>query len=70
MFWMTEPYHKRRGGPCRVVGYYWQPTLGVLSAVLICTPIWLFKQLTNVIQLVDSMKEVAALDAAERARHT
>eukprot|EP00669_Euglena_mutabilis_P000195 TRINITY_DN10264_c0_g1_i1.p2 TRINITY_DN10264_c0_g1~~TRINITY_DN10264_c0_g1_i1.p2 ORF type:complete len:209 (-),score=84.27 TRINITY_DN10264_c0_g1_i1:277-903(-) len=47
--------------------YHWSPTILILAVILVCAPVWLFKQLTNGLQLVDSAREVAEMDRKERA---
>lgn len=49
---------------------HWMPALGVpfwTLAYLAATPFWVFKQLTNVVQLVDAVRALVQIDAEKRA---
>ena len=48
--------------------YHFDPSTVVMVFTLICFPVWAFKQVTNVIQLTGSMKELADIDAEMRLK--
>ena len=48
--------------------YHWNPSQTILVMTILMVPIWLFKQVTNVIQLQGSMQELADIHVAQKSK--